>query len=38
MSPAISTVEVEVEVTLRPTISRPVPLGVLPLLEQVTRC
>jgi hypothetical protein len=29
---------VEVEVTLRPTISRPVRLGVLPLLEQVIRC
>jgi hypothetical protein len=27
----------EVEVTLRPTVSRPVRLGVLPLLEQVTR-
>jgi hypothetical protein len=29
---------VEVEVTLRPTASRPVLLGALPLLEQVTRC
>jgi hypothetical protein len=29
---------VEVEVTLRPTISRRVRLGVLPLLKQVTRC
>jgi hypothetical protein len=29
---------VEVEVTLRPMVSRPVRLGVLPLLEQVTRC
>jgi hypothetical protein len=29
---------VEDEVTLRPTVSRPVRLGVLPLLEQVTRC
>jgi hypothetical protein len=28
----------EVEVTLQPTVSRPVRLGVLPLLEQVTRC
>jgi hypothetical protein len=28
----------EVEFTLRPTVSRPVRLGVLPLLEQVTRC
>jgi hypothetical protein len=28
----------EVEVTLRPTISRPVRHGVLPLLEYVTRC
>jgi hypothetical protein len=28
----------EVEVTLRPTVSRPVHLGVLPVLEQVTRC
>jgi hypothetical protein len=27
-----------VEVTLRPTVSLPVRLGVLPLLEQVTRC
>jgi hypothetical protein len=27
-----------VEVTLRPTVSRPVRLGVLPLLEQVIRC
>jgi hypothetical protein len=31
-------VEVEVEVTLRPTVSRPVRLGVLPLLVQVIRC
>jgi hypothetical protein len=31
-------VEVEVEITLRPTVSRPVRLGILPLLEQVTRC
>jgi hypothetical protein len=31
-------VEVEVEVTLRPTVSRPVRIGVLHLLEQVTRC
>jgi hypothetical protein len=30
--------EVEVEVTLQPTVSRPVRLGVLLLLEQVTRC
>jgi hypothetical protein len=29
---------VEVQVTLRPTVSRPVRHGVLPLLEQVTRC
>jgi hypothetical protein len=28
----------EVEVTLRLTVSRPVRLGVLPLLEQVTTC
>jgi hypothetical protein len=28
----------EVEAILRPTVSRPVRLGVLPLLEQVTRC
>jgi hypothetical protein len=28
----------EVEVTLRLTVSQPVRLGVLPLLEQVTRC
>jgi hypothetical protein len=28
----------EVEVTLRPTVSLPVRLGVSPLLEQVTRC
>jgi hypothetical protein len=28
----------EVEVTLRSTVSRSVRLGVLPLLEQVTRC
>jgi hypothetical protein len=34
----IVEVEVEVEVTLRPTVSRPVRLGVLPLLEQVPRC
>jgi hypothetical protein len=27
-----------VEVSLRPTVSRPVRLGVLPFLEQVTRC
>jgi hypothetical protein len=31
-------IEIEIEVTLRPTVSRPVRLGVLPLLEQVTRC
>jgi hypothetical protein len=31
-------VEVEVEVTLRPTVSRPIRFGILPLLEQVTRC
>jgi hypothetical protein len=31
-------VNAEVEVTLRPTVSRPVRLGVLPLLEQVTGC
>jgi hypothetical protein len=29
---------IEVEVTLQETVSRPVLLGVLPLLEQVTRC
>jgi hypothetical protein len=29
---------IEVEVALRPTVSQPVRLGVLPLLEQVTRC
>jgi hypothetical protein len=29
---------VEVEVALRPTVNRPVRLGVLPLLEQVNRC
>jgi hypothetical protein len=34
----INPVEVEVEVTLWPRVSRPVRLGVLPLLEQVTRC
>jgi hypothetical protein len=28
----------EVKGTLRPTVSRPLRLGVLPLLEQVTRC
>jgi hypothetical protein len=28
----------QVEVTLRPTVSRPLRLGVLSLLEQVTRC
>jgi hypothetical protein len=30
--------EIEVEVTLLPTVSRPVHLGVVPLLEQVTKC
>jgi hypothetical protein len=34
----LSQCSAEVEVTLRPTVSRPVRLGVLPLLEQVTRC
>jgi hypothetical protein len=36
----IKTIEgkVEVEVTLRTTVSRPVRLGVLPFLEQVIRC
>jgi hypothetical protein len=34
----ISCSDVEVEVTLLPTVSRPVRLGVFPLLEQVTRC
>jgi hypothetical protein len=33
-----SKIIVEVEVTLRPTVSRPVRLGALPLLEQVIRC
>jgi hypothetical protein len=28
----------QVEVTLRPTVNRPVRLGALPFLEQVTRC
>jgi hypothetical protein len=32
------SVQVEVEVTLRPTVSRPVRLGILSLFEQVTRC
>jgi hypothetical protein len=32
------SLEVEVEVTLQPTVSRPVHLGVLPLSEQLTRC
>jgi hypothetical protein len=36
--PVAASMLVEVEVTLRPTVSRPVRLGVLPLLEQVTRC
>jgi hypothetical protein len=30
--------QVQCQVTLRPTVCRPVRLGVLPLLEQVTRC
>jgi hypothetical protein len=34
----MTTSEVEVEVTLRPTVNRLVRLSVLPLLEQVTRC
>jgi hypothetical protein len=33
-----SAMDIHVEVTLRPTVSRLVRLGVLPLLEQVTRC
>jgi hypothetical protein len=33
-----NSLKLEVEVTIRPTVSRPVRLGVLPLLEQVTRC
>jgi hypothetical protein len=32
------SVEVEVEVTLQPTVNRPLRLGVSPLLGQVTRC
>jgi hypothetical protein len=32
------TTNFEVEVTLRPTVSWPIRLSVLPLLEQVTRC
>jgi hypothetical protein len=31
-------VEIEVEVTLRPTVSRSVPLGVLHVLKQAARC
>jgi hypothetical protein len=34
----LTAIEVEVEVTLRPTVSRPFRLGVFPLLGQVTRC
>jgi hypothetical protein len=36
LHPDLTTVEVEV--TLRPMVSRLVRLGVLPLLDQVTRC
>jgi hypothetical protein len=33
-----ASVNVQVQVILRPTVSRPVRLGVVPLLEPVTRC